>query len=193
MSFGCALQNDGIEARDVEAAEVEEQRAGAHGSCCAQDLHRVEACQGLRFTVKQVLDFRHVALPPVIRLSFFDVSNVRSETLKHAKLRKPLLQVRRSRADSIARLRASLAFRCADGVCRAQCIAPAKRSRADVFEKRKAILLAVYNKDAAERKRRIVAMRLQTDKLGEVHALVEQVARSGSAKAAREVVAQRCA
>ena len=112
---------------------------------------------------------------------------------KHAKLRKPLLQMRRSRADSIARLRASLAFRCADGVCRAQCIAPAKRSRADVFEKRKAILLAVYNKDAAERKRRIVAMRLQTDKLGDVHALVEQVARSGSAKAAREVVAQRYA
>ena len=71
-------------------------------------------------------------------------------------LRKPLLQVRRSRADSIAHLRASLAFRCADGVCRAQCIAPAKRSRADVFEKRKAILIAVYNKDAAERKRRIV-------------------------------------
>ena len=70
-------------------------------------------------------------------------------------LRKPLLQVRRSRADSIAHLRASLAFRCADGVCRAQCIAPAKRSRADVFEKRKAILIAVYNKDAAERKRRI--------------------------------------
>ena len=41
---------------------------------------------------------------------------------KHAKLRKPLLQVRRSRADSIARLRASLAFRCADGACGAQCI-----------------------------------------------------------------------
>ena len=73
-------------------------------------------------------------------------------------LRKPLLQVRRSRANkcSIAHLRASLAFRCADGVCRAQCIAPAKRSRADVFEKRKAILIAVYNKDAAERKRRVV-------------------------------------
>ena len=62
-----------------------------------------------------------------------------------------------------------------------------------MFEKRKAILLAVYNKDAAERKRRIVAMRLQTDKLGDVHALVEQVAHSGSAKAACEVVAQRCA
>ena len=41
---------------------------------------------------------------------------------KHAKLRKPLLQVRRSRANSIARLRASLAFRCADGACGAQCI-----------------------------------------------------------------------
>ena len=62
-----------------------------------------------------------------------------------------------------------------------------------MFEKRKAIVLAVYKQDVAERQRHIVAMRLQTDKLGDVHALVEQVARSGSAKAAREVVAQRCA
>ena len=41
---------------------------------------------------------------------------------KHAKLRKPLQQVRWSSADSIAGLRASLAFRCADGACGAQCI-----------------------------------------------------------------------
>ena len=45
---------------------------------------------------------------------------------KHAKLRKPLLQVRRSSADSIARLHASMAFRCADGTCGAQCIALAE-------------------------------------------------------------------
>ena len=43
-------------------------------------------------------------------------------------------------------------------------------------------MLAVYKQDvAAERQRRIVAMRLQTDKLGDVHALVEQVACSRSA------------
>ena len=44
-SFGCALQNGGVEARDAHAEEGEERRAGAHGSCCAQDLRRVEACQ----------------------------------------------------------------------------------------------------------------------------------------------------
>ena len=44
---------------------------------------------------------------------------------KRAKLRKPLLQVRRSSAKSVARLRASLDFCSADGVCGAQCIARA--------------------------------------------------------------------
>ena len=58
---------------------------------------------------------------------------------------------------------------------------------------RKAIVLAVYKQDIAERQRHIVAMRLHTDKLGDVHALVEQVACSRSAKAAPEIVAQGCA
>ena len=44
---------------------------------------------------------------------------------KHAKLCQPLLQVRRSSAKSVARLRASLDFCSADGVCGAQCIARA--------------------------------------------------------------------
>ena len=112
---------------------------------------------------------------------------------KHAKLRKPLLQVRRSTANSIARLCASLAFRCADGACGAQCIALAKKRRADVFEKRKAVVLAVYKRDAAERQRRIVAMTLKTNELAGVIALAEHVARSRSAKHAREFVAQGCA
>ena len=56
-----------------------------------------------------------------------------------------------------------------------------------------AVVLAAYKQDVTERQRRIVAMRLQTDKLGDVHALVEQVACSRSAKAAPEVVAQGCA
>ena len=62
-----------------------------------------------------------------------------------------------------------------------------------MFEKRKAIVLAVYKQDVAERQRHIVAMGLQTDNLGDVHALVEQVACSRSAKAAPEVVAPGCA
>ena len=112
---------------------------------------------------------------------------------KHAKLRKPLLQVRRSTANSIARLCASLAFRCADGACGAQCIALAKKRRADVFEKRTATLLAVYKEDAAERQRRIVAMKMKTDELDGVRSLAEHVARSPSATPARECVAQGCA
>ena len=62
-----------------------------------------------------------------------------------------------------------------------------------MFEKRKAIVLAVYKQDIAERQRHIVAMRLQTDNLGDVHALVEQVACSRSAKAASDAVARGCA
>ena len=47
VCFGCALQNGGVEARDAQAEEVEERRAGAHDGCCAQDLQRVEACQAV--------------------------------------------------------------------------------------------------------------------------------------------------
>ena len=45
-----------------------------------------------------------------------------SNAWKHAKLRRPLLQVRWSSVDSIARTHASLAFGVADGACGAQCI-----------------------------------------------------------------------
>ena len=44
-----------------------------------------------------------------------------------------------------------------------QCISLAKKRSADVFEKRKVIVLAVYKQDAAER--RIVALKLKTDEL----------------------------
>ena len=84
---------------------------------------------------------------------------------KHAKLRKPLLQVRRSHAVGIVWRCASMGFCVADGACGAQCIALAKKRRADVFEKRTATLLAVYKEDAAERQRRIVAMKMKTDDL----------------------------
>ena len=84
---------------------------------------------------------------------------------KHAKLRKPLLQVRRSHAVGIVWRCASMGFCVADGACGAQCIALAKKRRADVFEKRTATLLAVYKEDAAERQRRIVAMKMKTDEL----------------------------
>ena len=56
-----------------------------------------------------------------------------------------------------------------------------------------AVVLAAYKQDVTERQRRIVAMRLQTDELSDVYALVEQVACSWSAKAAPEVMAQGCA
>ena len=52
------------------------------------------------------------------------------------------------------------------------------KKHSDVFEKRKAIILAVYKQDVAEHRRRCLAMKLQTDKLGDVQALVEQVAHS---------------
>ena len=67
----------------------------------------------------------------------------------------------------------------------------AKRFCADVFEKRKTIVLAVYKQDAAER--RIVALKLKTDELDGVRSLAEHVARSPSAMPARECVAQGCA
>ena len=51
---------------------------------------------------------------------------------KHAKLRKPLLQVRRSHAVGIVWRCASMGFCVADGACGAQCIALAKKRRADV-------------------------------------------------------------
>ena len=112
---------------------------------------------------------------------------------KHAKLRKPLLQVRRSHAVGIVWRCASMGFCVADGACGAQCIALAKKRRADVFEKRTATLLAVYKEDAAERQRRIVAMKMKTDDLNGVRSLAEHVARSPSATPAREGVAQGCA
>ena len=94
-----------------------------------------------------------------------------SNAWKRAKLRRPLLQVRWSSVDSIARTHASLAFGVADGACGAQCIALAKKRRADVFEKRTAAVLAVYKEDATERQRRIVAMKMKTDELDGVRSL----------------------
>ena len=111
---------------------------------------------------------------------------------KRAKLRRPLLQVRWSSVDSIARTHASLAFGVADGACGAQCIDLAKKRRAAVFEKRKAIVLAVYKQVQVERQRRIVAMKMKTDELDGVRSLAENVARSPSATPARECVAQGC-
>ena len=72
-----------------------------------------------------------------------------------------------------------------------QCISLAKKRSANVFEKRKVIVLAVYKQDAAER--RIVALKLKTDELDGVRSLAEHVARSRSARPARESVAQGCA
>ena len=84
-------------------------------------------------------------------------------------------------------------FGVADGAFGAQCIDLAKKRRADVFEKRKAIVIAVYKQDAAERQQRIVALKLKTDELDGVRSLAEHVARSRSARPARESVAQGCA
>ena len=74
-----------------------------------------------------------------------------------------------------------------------QCISLAKKRSADVFEKRKAIVLAVYKQVDVERQRRIVAMKMKTDELDGVRSLAEHVARSRSARPARESVAQGCA
>ena len=74
-----------------------------------------------------------------------------------------------------------------------QCISLAKKRSADVFEKRKAIVLAVYKQVDVERQRRIVAMKMKTDELDGVRSLAEHVARSPSATPARECVAQGCA
>ena len=43
-----------------------------------------------------------------------------------------------------------MTFDVADGVCAVQCIEMAMKKHADVFEKRKAIILAVYKQDVAE-------------------------------------------
>ena len=74
---------------------------------------------------------------------------------------------------------------------RSASLSPRNAVVADVFEKRKVIVLAVYKQDAAER--RIVALKLKTDELDGVRSLAEHVARSPSATPARECVAQGCA
>jgi len=61
-----------------------------------------------------------------------------------------------------------------------------KKSRVEVFEKRKSIVMAIFKQDAAERSRRIVAMKDKSCNLSGVREPVEQVARSRSAAAAHE-------
>ena len=56
-----------------------------------------------------------------------------------------------------------MTFDVADGVRAVQCIEMAMKKHSDVFEKRKAIILAVYKQDVAEHRRRCLAMKLQTE------------------------------